>query len=308
MEDNLVRIIEETEAQFAPSTPAISDEEVYRRKIGVVEAGIEDNCKQHGTRGILDHADIMNMIAEYDDEDKQARIFGKFQHLTGLIFKKFNRKIHVIKPRELNPKDWCVIELLDCHPRVPDALMWVAFNRQGTRIIVDELFKEYSSFDNEIFEIKQKANQYRIIQRRADPSAWNEDQHQDKTQDSTAKKFRTKGLEYIPASKKRGAGIRLIKDALDYELLANSNEFVKSPMLYVFENCVRTIFEFEHWQWNEYTGKTAEKRGQSEKPVDKDDHMMEDLGRAFLDPIEFEEMRTYSNNSGQGEAPVLDPF
>lgn len=307
MDDNLVRIVEEVEQQFAPAI-AISDEEVYKRKIGVVEASIEDNCIEHGIRGILHHSDIMNMIAEYDDEDKQARIHGKFQHLTGLIFKKFNRKTHVIKPFNLNPRDWCTIELLDCHPRIPDALMWVAFDSKGTVIIADELFKEYGSLDQEAFEIKQKANQLRVIQRRADPSAWNEDQHQEISKNSTAKKLKEKGLEYIPASKKRGTGITLIKDALDYEMLGESSEFIKPPILYVFDTCVRTIWEFEHWQWNEYTGKAAEKHNSSEKPVDKDDHMMEDLGRFFLDEPQFEEMQTVYSGSVVGEMPSADPF
>lgn len=306
MEDNLVQIIEEAEAQFSP-TPSVSDDEVYRRKIGVIEAGIEDNCKEHGVRGILEHNDIMNMIAEYDEEDKQARIYGKFQHLTGLVFKKFSRKIHVIKPFFLNPKDWCTIELLDCHPRIPDALMWVAFDRQGRKIIADCLFKKYESLEQEAFEIKQHASQFRVIQRRADPSLWNEDQHQNPNMNSTAKRMAALGLDYIPASKARTSGIKLIQDALDYELLGDSNQYVKPPMLYVFETAERAIFEFEHWQYNEWTGKTAEKRNQSEKPMDKDDHMMENLGRAFLDPIEFEEIPTFNSNQGHVE-PNLDPF
>lgn len=307
MDDNLVQIIDEAEEQFRPAI-AVSDEEVYKRKIGVIEAGIEDNCKEHGTRGILEHNDIMNMIAEYDEEDKQARIYGKFQHLTGLVFKKFSRQIHVIKPFVLNPKDWCVLELLDPHPRNPDAVMWVAFDKHGRRIVADEIYKNYSgNLDQMAFEIQNKASQYRVIQRRADRAAWNEDQHTEVGNNSLAKKLALKGLDYIPASKERTNGIRLIGNALDYQMLGESKEFLKPPMLYVFDTCLRTIWEFEHWQYNEWSGKAAERKNQSEKPQDKDDHMMENLGRSFLDEIAFEEVPTYSVQS-QGEYPSLDPY
>ncbi len=60
---------------------------VYERKVGYVEADIESACKQHGVRGHLEHSDIVNLIAEYSEDERQARIYGKFQHLIGLVFK-----------------------------------------------------------------------------------------------------------------------------------------------------------------------------------------------------------------------------
>lgn len=85
--------------------------------------------------------------------------------------------------------------------------------------------------------------------------------------------------------------------------------FIKEPMLYVFETAERTIWEFEHWQYNEYRGKAADSRDRSERPQDKDDHMMENLGRAFLNPIQFTEMPKYNERQGsQGDMPMLDPY
>ena len=67
-------------------------EDEYKRKVGVVEATVFDNSITKGVRGRLRDRDIDRMIAEYDEDDKQARIYGKFHHLTGLVFKRFNRK------------------------------------------------------------------------------------------------------------------------------------------------------------------------------------------------------------------------
>jgi hypothetical protein len=292
---------------FAPSIPEMSDEEIYKRKIGVVEAEIEDNCIEHGIRGILKHGDIMNMISEYSEEDKQARVHGRFQHLTGLVLKKMSRQIHVIRPFQIRPQDFCVIELLDCHPRNPDAVMWVAFNEKGEKYVVDELYENFANVDDMEYKIKRKADQYRVLQRRADPSAWIEDQH---TRVSLAKMLAERGLHYIPASKERTQGITLINYALDYEIknIEGQELLVKKPMLYFFESAVRTIWEAEHWQYNEWTGKAAEKRNQSEKPMDKDDHQMENLGRALLDEVPFVQMPTKQNNQVLGTMPTIDPF
>ncbi len=115
-------------------------------------------------------------------------------------------------------------------------------------------------------------------------------------------------------------GIRLIRNALHYQAKGQDEsgqlEFIQTPQLYVFENCIRTIYEFEHWQYQEWTGKTAERKSQSERPQDKDDHMMENLGRALIDdegfvPMPVKEVPRYhplSEPRVVRSEPNLDPY
>ena len=274
-----------------------------KRSAGLVEAQIEDNCIEHGIRGVLHHSDIEKMIALYSEEDKQARVHGKFQHLTGLVFKEFNRRVHVIKPFQITRQDFCVYERLDTHPRNPDATMWVAVDRKGTKFVVDELFINSTGLELAT-QIKAKASQYRVVDRRIDPSAYIEDQH---TNRSLAKDLESMGLAYLPASKNRTHAIQRIHTALDYRLAGD--ELIKAPELYIFDTCKRTIWEMEHWQYNEWTGKTAEKKDRSEKPQDKDDHMMENLGRALIDqPTFFEMPKPQFDTVIQQPTPTLDPY
>lgn len=276
---------------------------------GLIEAEIEDNCIDHGVRGILKHDDILKMISLYREEDKQARVFGRFQHLTGLVFKVFSRRVHVIKPFEVNMRDYCVIERLDPHPRNPDAVLWVAFDRMGNYYVVDELYTKVVGEEELAFRIKNKAQQYRVIDRRADPSAWVEDQH-NKSKESLARRLQRFGLNYLHATKKRTIANKRIEDYLNYQ--EQGGQMIRNPRLHIFDTCVRTIWELEHWQYNEYTGKAAEKHNPSEKPQDKDDHMMENLGRALLDDIGFRimEMRNASFGGGtfETQTPNLDPY
>lgn len=250
-----------------------------------IEADVESNCIEHGIRGILRHEDIQKMIAEYDESDLQARVHGKFQHLIGLVFKQFSRKIHVIKPFTLNPRDFCSIEMIDPHPRNPDAVMWLAINRKGTKFVTDELYMKGKT--SELAErIKKIEEKHRIILRVGDPSMFVANQHDDRPEEETlAMKLQNKyDLEYEPASKNRVAANRAISDALDY--VQEAGEMILSPDVFVFNTCPRTIYEFEHWQWDDWRGKTAERKAPMEKPMDKDDHMMENLGRGLLlDPV-----------------------
>lgn len=286
-----------------------------QRKVAVVHADIEANCKQHGIRGILEHSDIERMIGEYDEEDKQARIYGKFQHLTGLVFKTFSRKIHVIEPFEITKADFAVYERFDPHPRNPDAVGWYAVNRWGQKFIVDELFMN-GNYDEVTAQIKKRDDLYRIINRKADPWIFNEDQHAKENfgeSKTPAMEYLVRGLYYTPASKQRTSAIKRTEQALKYQEV--QGHLVQLPELFVFNTCVRHIWEFEHWQWHEYTGKSTEYKNRSEKPQDKDDHMMENLGRFLVDDSEWEPYHIESqysplhSNTGYDEVTDnLDPF
>lgn len=281
-----------------------------QRKVAVVHADIEANCKQHGVRGILEHADIERMIAEYDEEDKQARIYGKFQHLTGLVYKTFSRRIHVIKPFDINRTDFAVYERFDPHPRNPDAVGWYAVNRWGQKFIIDEVYQT-GTYDEIAHQIKKRDNEYRIVDRKADPWIFNTDQHDDGSVGSAAREYQDRGLIYQPASKQRNSAIKRTMHALKYQEVGG--KLLELPELFVFETCTRHIWEFEHWQWHEYTGKTSEYRNKSEKPQDKDDHMMENLGRFLIDEPEFVPYVPpieWRDSSANYDDPVdsLDPF
>lgn len=278
----------------------------------VTQADVEENCIEHGTRGILKHADIEKMISEYSAEDRQARVFGKFQHLTGLVFKKFSRDIHVIKPFPLKDVEYSVVEFLDQHPRNPDAVLWVATDKMGRKFVVDELYEKFGSTGELAERTKRKGSGYRIVERFADPSAW-ADIQPSKTMaagiwKTPGAELEELGLDYQPASKKRTLAIQLIHDALDYQVIevGGVKQWVKPPILYFFDTCVRAIWEMEHWQYSEWSGKSSEKHDASEKPQDKDDHMIENLGRAFLNDPGF--VPVIFIREAPAQAPSNDPY
>ena len=271
-----------------------------------VTAEVEDACLTHGIRGFLKHDDIVKMVNQYKPEDMQARVFGKFQHLTGLIFKDFTPDIHVIKPFELSRDDYVVYQSWDTHPRENEAILWVAIDRKGTKYVVDELWSDAPT-EELVARIKSIDAKYRIVSRVLDPLGFIEDK---RTNLSFAKLLSaTYNLTYQPASKRRMDGVNMIQDALNYQL--KGNDMIRPPGIYYFNSCPRTIWETQHWQWQEYAGKSQERHGKSGKPQDKDDHFMESLGRVFLDNPQFQErQRTIIERSLDQTVSVTndDPF
>lgn len=252
------------------------------RKIDVLFAEIEDNCIEHGIRGILKHSDIQRMLAEYDEDELQPRAFGKFQHLSGLVFKSWDRKIHVIEPFQIKDKEFLMYMALDTHPRNPDAVSYIAVNQKGIKIIVDEIYFAGKT-SALVAKINAKDSLYRMSdQRLLEPAAYIKDHHkEDDEEESLADEFYNKyALDFTKASKVRARSDRRIKDALAFEKVGK--EMISAPELYVFDTCTRTIYEFEHYQYDEWKGRTAEEKAPKEKPKDKDDHMIENIGRIMI--------------------------
>lgn len=273
-----------------------NNEQGYRTYI---EADVWSASKTKGVRGYLNDEDINRMIAQYDDEDKQARIFGKFQHLTGLVFKQWNRKIHVIKPFNFTPYELTVVESIDPHPRNEDAVLWVGVDKFGRYFVVDDLYKN-GPIKEIASRIKSKASQYNIVRRIGDPSMFNTEQHHDV---SLAKMFLDEGISYQPATKYRTSADAKIRDYLHYTEVGG--QLLKPPMLYVFDTCQRLIYEMEHYRWDDWSGKTKDNKHPKEKPIDKDDHEIECLGRILLLEHKFEtpkQQKYYPNKLD------LDPY
>lgn len=276
--------------------------EVFTRKIGYVEADIESACKVHGVRGHLEHQHIQQMIAEYTEDEKQARIYGKFQHLIGLVFKQFNPKVHVIPPFAVTQRDFCVWHMLDTHPRHPDAVLWVAIDRKGNYYVVDELSISATT-EEQAMQIKNKDTQFRVVRRLIEPAAAVPNQH-DEDGKSLMQRFQDHGLTYMLATKQRSQSDSAIADALSYIEL--NGEMIKAPAIYIFNTCKLLTWELEHLRWQERSAKSMDTRQAPEKPVDKDDHFIEDLGRFLIQHPQFEPLQI--ENVYEEDENNLDPY
>lgn len=284
------------------------DQNADGKIVDYVEAEMEDNCKVHGARGILEHEYVQLMHDSYPEEEREARVYGKFGHLLGMVHPKYRRKVHVIRPYRIDPRMWTTYMALDPHPRVADHCMWLSINRQGTKIVTAEMLS--TGGPNELAArilAVEAAMGFRIEDRIIDPSAMNQNQH-DSEQRSLADQLGDHGLTFIGGSKDLMAGIKRTNQALDYEV--REGKMVRPPELYVFDTCTITDKQITTYVWDEWKGRGRDEKKPLGRPRDKDDHMPENLHRLLLHEPQYVpwSARNVASVSIDQEDDDLDPY
>lgn len=123
----------------------IKDELVDKEDIKnhVTFADIEDNCKEHGIRGILEHSHIQQMIENMDPDEIEARAHGKFMHLANSIFgKAFRRDWHLVSNDLKAPEGAQWGYTIDPAGSKPFAITFWWVDRRGNIVIDDEYPRE----------------------------------------------------------------------------------------------------------------------------------------------------------------------
>jgi hypothetical protein len=102
----------------------------------------EDNAKNLGDGDIeLGRKRIAEFAAMLSPEEKEARLNGQPLELQGLVFKSWNRSVHMVKPFDW-PHDWPIIESIDPHPRKPAGCSWIGLAPNGAKILLSSGYLE----------------------------------------------------------------------------------------------------------------------------------------------------------------------
>lgn len=229
----------------------------------MLHADVEDACVEHGVRGHLMHDNIEKMVAEYDDEEKEARMSGKFMHLSSRIWRDFDRQYHVV-PENTYPKgDVQYGMVVDPHGGKPFAIAYYWVDRRGQIVFYDEYPKtDFTKIKNcslgtkDYIKIirqmdKSKKMTWRIIDRHFANS-------RDIQTELTLKEwFEEAGMDFEDSyniEREIETGILKVKGYLRFDKKSpiDGSNF---PRLLVKANCHNTIRSLERWAYNQDTGK-----------------------------------------------------
>lgn len=139
--ENQMRLVDRDGFYFAAMTPemGITWEEDHILTPGVIEFG-ERSRKvliDHYFFSLLGNPHIskqaaMKIIAGIKDERLiEAKIYGRFVSLSGLVLPQFNRTKHIIPDFRI-PAEWPRVLCGDTHHRTPSAFLWAAWGPDGT--------------------------------------------------------------------------------------------------------------------------------------------------------------------------------
>lgn len=203
------------------------------------------------------------------DDERDARILGVPSYMSGLIYPQFSRKYrskggHLVERFEI-PLDWMVDIAIDIHPREKQAVLFVATDPKGERYACDEIWAHGDGkFVAESIIKKVKYNSYRVNKVIIDPLSKGDSNNEFSVYETISNILMIYGMILEVATKDKEQGILEVR-----KHLKGPNQM---PSLWFFDDLVRTIFEIEGYMWDKDT----------QKPQDKDDHMMENLYRLAL--------------------------
>jgi hypothetical protein len=213
-------------------------------------------------------------IAEFEalltEEEKECRLRGIPLHLAGLVYKSFSWDKHVLKDLPLGwedwthpPKHWPLYVHIDPHPQTPHAVLFCAVSPFGERYYYYDMFRK-CGIEQLAKDILDFTKGYKIAGCHCDPLGFIEHPI---TETSMATEFHANGLYVEKATK-----------ALEHGIIRVNQELAKTPPpVYFSPHCKRTLWEIQRYCWDD----------KGDRPIDAEDHMMENLYRMELSEPKF---------------------
>ena len=214
---------------------------------------------------------IKEFEASLTSEEREARLHGRFLHLTGLIYKEFDAQIHVIDPPVIKPH-WSKYMAIDPHERTPTAVLWLAVDEKENHYLYDELWLKDMDVKQMAEAIQVQEGTNKALIKLIDP-------HADKDNVAAGgfnvrKELMRHGVFCQRANSDPMLGKARIRQALTPRYSALTQR--STPQLHVSKYCSQTIYEFQHYIWDEYR-RNKEEFSAKEVAKKKNDHFMDCL-------------------------------
>lgn len=247
-----------------------------KQGICVVEVDMTENP-------YLNKESIEVFLNSIDEDEREARIQGKFVQLGGKIYKKFDPERggrHVLKEQidgaEVRAfcRDKFVVVSLDHGLNNPTAVLWHAVDQEGFITTFHEHYRKDWTVDLHAAKIKEVNKTFGIEPELyiADPSIRNRDSI---TGTSIHEEYIKYGIPFTFGNNDVEAGIIRVKRYMNVTSKGKSRWTV-TP------NCSNLIWELKRYRWKTYTQKKLNYENNAyEKPHAKDDHACDAL-RYFI--------------------------
>lgn len=221
----------------------------------------------------LQEGEVQLFLSGLDEDERNARVHGKFVQLGGLVYKQFSSEVHVMEPFVPN-KEWLWVASLDHGFNNPTAWLWHAINPDGRVFTFHEHYESGQTIDyhaKKVHEVNTtfgRAPEYYV----GDPSIRNRDPI---TGTSIFEEYVKYGIPIVLANNDVAAGVNRVARYL--KLAADGR-----PNLMITKNCTNLIWEMNRYRWKTYANKKLQNKNNAhEQAHKKDDHACDSL-RYFI--------------------------
>lgn len=221
--------------------------------------------------------EVQNFLASLPEEDRDARVKGKFTRRGGVILKHFDRRVHVIDQNTFELPTYGVGELyasLDHGYNNPTAWLWHYVDPDGNIITFAEHYESEMTVDShaeQVLMMEQRFKRKPTI-RVGDPSIA---QRNAVTGDSIQAQYAIHGVEVILGNNDVISGLNKMNAYQKVNALGK-------PRWYITNNCTHLLDEIPKYRWKTWSNKKSERDNNVyDVPHKKNDHAC-DSARYFF--------------------------
>ena len=230
--------------------------------------------------------EIDNAKKELTENTFAQEYLADFRKYTGLVYKEFQREVHVIEPFDIPEGGGSgIYRGCDFGSTNPTAFLWIYVDKDDNWFIFDEYYESGKTIDYIAGVINSKCLRP-ITATYGDPSGaqW-------------ISEFAQRGIYITPANKEIGTNfnswIRFGIEKVSEQLKVMPGKFVDAllsqkhnaseerpqamPSLFVFNNCTNLIREFETYRWKEKSVSQAQDLNEPDVPENANNHALDSL-------------------------------
>lgn len=223
--------------------------------------------------------EIDNARNELTEDTFAQEYLADFRKFTGLVYKDFEREVHVIEPFDI-PEGWSIYRALDFGSTNPTVCLWIGVDGDDNWFVLAEHYQVGKTIDYHAGIINANQLSSRVSVTYGDPfgAQW-------------INEFAQRGIYITPATKETGTafnswvrfGIEKVGERLKpipgrvLPQGVTRTALAGTPRLFVFNTCVNTIREFEAYRWKEKSVTQAQDLNEPDVPEKANDHAMDAL-------------------------------
>lgn len=229
----------------------------------------------------ISKAAIKEFEVSLTDEEKEARIHGKFLHLTGRIYGELDTNIHLIDKLPDSSYSWPTYFVLDPADRRPHHGIWARVDPMGTLYVVDELVYKGTIKDTSE-EIKMRERTWGV---RSDEVIRILDPNKGQTPSNVTglllvNEFASHGIYFTTnVNDDLATGHLAVKERLSFDKTKEFSTTNCPKLFFVRERTRECIRQLLSYVWDSWRGRSQDQRSEKEVP--------KDINKDFPDTVRY---------------------
>lgn len=255
----------------------------------------------------LNHAQREEFLDGLSEDERKARVAGKFVQIGGLVYKNFS-PLNIVDPIS-PPKEWMQVAGMDHGLNNPTAWLWTAINPDGDMYVFDEHYENEKVVAYHAEKVHARNSEHSRLPDYyvGDPSIRNRDPI---TGTSILIEYIKHQIPIVLGNNDVLAGINRVSAMIEGPIMSDDKgNNARRPKLYIARNCVNLLWEIQRYRWATWATKKADaQKNKKEEPHKKDDHACDALRYIISSRPQIEDFSVPEPNYEAYAEAAVDPY